>query len=211
MRKTNWKASFLKETSQLHWQEIRAKCPTGTDLEIWWADEARIGKEQDQRAAGQRREPGPSAPHDQRTMMGLISSARSARRRAGELASSFLLRHRGDAEHLAEISNAVDPGSRYGAHSRPPDGITPKLKVPDNITLMFLPPRSPECEPGREPLAVHEGQLAVECVFKDYDDIVHHCCAALGTGSLISRGRSCPSECATGRIGHDQRTLVLGS
>ncbi|MFK3969033.1 transposase [Ensifer adhaerens] len=25
--------------------------------------------------------------------------------------------------------------------------VTPKLKVPDNITLMFLPPRSPELNP----------------------------------------------------------------
>ncbi|KSV75293.1 hypothetical protein N182_26475 [Sinorhizobium sp. GL2] len=48
-------------------------------------------------------------------------------------------------EHLAEISNAVDPGAhaalileQAGWH------VTPKLKVPDNITLMFLPPRKPE-------------------------------------------------------------------
>ncbi|MCA1371315.1 transposase [Bradyrhizobium sp. BRP14] len=25
--------------------------------------------------------------------------------------------------------------------------VTPRLKVPDNITLMFLPPRSPELNP----------------------------------------------------------------
>ena len=48
-------------------------------------------------------------------------------------------------DHLAEISQAVDDGAhavlildQAGWH------VTPKLKVPDNITLMFLPPRSPE-------------------------------------------------------------------
>lgn len=33
--------------------------------------------------------------------------------------------------------------------------------------------------------------------------------AALGTRSSNSRGRSCPSDCAIGRIGHDQRTSVF--
>ncbi len=51
-------------------------------------------------------------------------------------------------EHLAEIGRSVDDGAhavlildQAGWH------VTPKLKVPDNITLMFLPPRSPELNP----------------------------------------------------------------
>lgn len=75
-------------------------------------------------------------------------------------------------EHLAEISNAVDPGAhavlildQAGWH------VTPKLKVPDNITLMFLPPRSPELNPV-------ENLWLSNRVFKDYDDIVDQCCRA---------------------------------
>lgn len=48
-------------------------------------------------------------------------------------------------QHLLEISQAVDDGAhavlildQAGWH------VTPKLSVPDNITLLSLPPRSPE-------------------------------------------------------------------
>ena len=51
-------------------------------------------------------------------------------------------------EHLKEISLAVDPGAhavlildQAGWH------VTPKLVVPGNITLVFLPPKSPELNP----------------------------------------------------------------
>lgn len=51
-------------------------------------------------------------------------------------------------EHLAEVSWSVDDGAyavlildQAGWH------VTPKPKVPDNIILMFLPPRSPELNP----------------------------------------------------------------
>nr|WP_246716288.1 hypothetical protein [Aurantimonas sp. DM33-3] len=65
-------------------------------------------------------------------------------------------------EHLKEISLAVDPGThavlildQAGWHT------TPKLVVPANITLMF-PVQGAGAEPGRECLAIHEGQLAVK-------------------------------------------------
>lgn len=50
--------------------------------------------------------------------------------------------------HLAEISKAVAPGAhaviimdQAGWHT------TPKLKVPDNITILPLPSKSPELNP----------------------------------------------------------------
>ena len=52
------------------------------------------------------------------------------------------------AAHLIEISAAVDPGAhavlivdQAGWH------LTPKLAIPDNITVLALPPRSPELNP----------------------------------------------------------------
>jgi len=82
-------------------------------------------------------------------------------------------------EHLAEISNAVDPGAhavlildQAGWH------VTPKLKVPDNITLMFLPPRSPELNPVENVWQFMRDNWLSNRVFKDYDDIVDQCCRA---------------------------------
>jgi transposase len=82
-------------------------------------------------------------------------------------------------EHLAEISSAVDPGAhavlildQAGWH------VTPKLKVPDNITLMFLPPRSPELNPVENVWQFMRDNWLSNRIFKDYHDIVEHCCAA---------------------------------
>ena len=82
-------------------------------------------------------------------------------------------------EHLAEISQAVDPGAhavlildQAGWH------VTPKLKVPDNITLMFLPPRSPELNPVENVWQFMRDNWLSNRIFKDYDDIVAHCCTA---------------------------------
>src|SRR4051812_43413775 len=65
--------------------------------------------------------------------------------------------------HLAEVAQAVAPGAhgvllmdRAGWH-RAKD-----LVVPDNLTLVLLPARAPELEPGREYLAFSARQLVVE-------------------------------------------------
>ena len=82
-------------------------------------------------------------------------------------------------EHLAEISQAVDPGAhavlildQAGWH------VTPKLKVPENITLMFLPPRSPELNPVENVWQFMRDNWLSNLVFRDYDDIVDQCCRA---------------------------------
>lgn len=82
-------------------------------------------------------------------------------------------------EHLAEISQAVDPCAhavlildQAGWH------VTPKLKVPENITLMFLPPRSPELNPVENVWQFMRDNWLSNRVFRDYDDIVDQCCRA---------------------------------
>lgn len=82
-------------------------------------------------------------------------------------------------QHLDEISLAVDSGAhavlildQAGWHT------TPKLKVPDNITLMFLPPRSPELNPVENIWQYMRDNWLSNRIFKDYDDIVAHCCQA---------------------------------
>ena len=82
-------------------------------------------------------------------------------------------------QHLDEISLAVDNGAhavlildQAGWHT------TPKLKAPDNITLMFLPPRSPELNPVENIWQYMRDNWLSNRIFKDYDDIVAHCCQA---------------------------------
>jgi hypothetical protein len=81
--------------------------------------------------------------------------------------------------HLLEISAAVAPGAhavllldRAGWH------LSGKLTLPDNITLLPLPPRSPELNPVENVWQFLRENWLSNRVFRDYDDIVAHCCDA---------------------------------
>ena len=81
--------------------------------------------------------------------------------------------------HLAEISLAVDPGAhavlmvdQAGWH------LSPKLNIPDNITLLPLPPRSPELNPVENIWQYLRDNWLSNRVFNSYDDIVALCCEA---------------------------------
>jgi transposase len=81
--------------------------------------------------------------------------------------------------HLAEISAMVAPGAhavvlmdRAGWH------LSGALEVPDNITLMPLPPRSPELNPVENVWQYLRDNWLSNRVFENYDDILDHCCTA---------------------------------
>jgi transposase len=81
--------------------------------------------------------------------------------------------------HLAEISTAVDPGAhavlivdQAGWH------MSPKLNIPDNITLLPLPPRSPELNPVENVWQFMRDNWLSNRIFTSYEDIVALCCEA---------------------------------
>lgn len=83
------------------------------------------------------------------------------------------------AAHLAETSAVVDPGAhavlmldQAGWH------MSAKLAVPDNITLLPLPPRSPELNPIENIWQLMRENWLSNRVFKSYQDIVALCCNA---------------------------------
>ena len=83
------------------------------------------------------------------------------------------------AAHLAEISTTVDPGAhavlmvdQAGWH------LSPKLNIPGNITLLPLPPRSPELNPVENIWQFMRDNWLSNRIFKSYDDIVALCCDA---------------------------------
>ncbi len=53
-----------------------------------------------------------------------------------------------------------------------------KLNVPENITLMPLPPRAPELNPVENIWQFMRDNWLSNRAFKSYDDIVDHCCFA---------------------------------
>ena len=82
--------------------------------------------------------------------------------------------------HLAEISTTVTAGAHAvltidgaGWHQ-----IGDKLRVPNNITLLHLPPYSPELNPVENVWDYLRDNTLSNSVFDDYDTIVDRCCAA---------------------------------
>ena len=136
--------AFNKEFSA-RLDEIAATDAGGKPIEAWFCDEARIGQKNKITRRWARRGTRPSAPSDQRTQSAYIFGAICPAK--GKAAGLVLPRCTTEAMalHLEEIAHAVTPGAhavllldQAGWH------LSPKLKLPDNITLLPLPSKSPE-------------------------------------------------------------------
>lgn len=81
--------------------------------------------------------------------------------------------------HLAVIAKTVLPGAHAilildGAGWHRSKG----LKVPDNISLLKLPPYSPELNPVENIWAYLRASQLANSIFDSYDEIVNACCQA---------------------------------
>ena len=81
--------------------------------------------------------------------------------------------------HLEEISSQVAPGAhavliqdQAGWHT------TKKLAVPENITLLHLPPRSPELNPVENIWQFLRDNWLSNRIFQSYEQIIVLCCEA---------------------------------
>jgi len=119
-------------------------------------------------------------PRDQRYAWAYLFGAVCPARGVG----AALVLPRADIEamnlHLAEISARVAPGAHAvltldGAGWHRPGG---KLKVPDNISLLPLPPYSPELNPVENIWQYLRQNYLANRVFDTYAAIVDACCAA---------------------------------
>ena len=158
--------------------EVRAAHP-GKRIELWFQDEARIGQKNKLTRRWARRGTRPRAPHDQRTAWAYIFGAICpAEGKGAGIVMPFCDTPAMQA-HLAEISATVAPDAhavlildQAGWH------LAGALVVPENITLLPLPPRSPELNPVENVWQFMRDNWLSNRVFKGYDDIVAHCCAA---------------------------------
>jgi hypothetical protein len=81
--------------------------------------------------------------------------------------------------HLDEIACAITPGAhavvlldQAGWHT------TPNLRMPENITLLSLPPRSPELNPAESLWQFLRQTFLSNRVFDTYDAILDAACEA---------------------------------
>lgn len=147
---------------------------------MWWQDEARIGQQGTLTRVWAERGSRPSAPRDQRYAWAYLFGAICPARGVG----AALVLPRADAAmmtlHLAEIGAAVVPGAHAilvvdGAGWHRTGG---SLRVPSNVTLLRLPPYSPELNPVEQVWAYLRGNKLSNRVFPSYDAIMDACCDA---------------------------------
>ena len=148
-------------------------------VEIWFQDEMRVGQKNGlvyQWAAKGTR---PRQPKDQRYANAYLFGAICPARDTG----AALVLPRADAiamqHHLDEISRCVAAGAhavlaldKAGWHT------TRKLQVPANISLLHLPPASPELNPTENVWQYLRQTYLSNRVFRDYDDVVEASSAA---------------------------------
>ena len=142
-------------------------------------DEARVGQKNGITRRWARRGTRPSVPKDQRRASAWIFGAVCPAEGKGAGIVLPRCNTEGMALHLAEISAAVAPSAhavllldQAGWHG------SAELAVPDNITLMPLPPRCPELNPVENVWQFMRDNWLSNRIFKSYADILDHCCFA---------------------------------
>ena len=151
----------------------------GKPVEIWFADEARVGQKNKITRRWARRGSRPPAPKDQRTASAYIFGAICPAE--GKGAGLVLPRCTSEnmSLHLAEISRQVSPGAhavvlldQAGWHQ------SRRLEIPANLTLRPLPSRAPELNPVENVWQFLRDNWLSNRIFASHEAIVDHCCWA---------------------------------
>ncbi len=154
----------------------------GKPVEVWFADEARVGQQGTLTRVWARRGSRPRAPRDRRYTWTWLFGAVCPARQTG--AAVIMPEVNVDAmnEHLAEISRSVSVGAiaplvldGAGWHS------SLRLAVPDNIVLLPLPPYAPELNPMENIWEFLRANFLSHRVWNSYPEIVHACRDAWNT------------------------------
>lgn len=153
--------------------------PKGAPVEAWFQDEARIGQKNGLVYQWAKRGSRPRQPKDQRYDNAYLFGAICPARDTGvavvmPYANTFAMQ-----AHIDEISRHVTAGGhallmldQAGWHT------TGKLALPANITLLHLPPRSPELNPTENVWQYLRQTWLSNRVFEGYNDICDACCEA---------------------------------
>ena len=142
-------------------------------IEIWFEDEMRVGQKNGLVYQWAKKGTRPRQPKDQRYANVYVFGAICPARDTG----TALVLPRADASamqlHLDQISRHVTCGAhavltldKAGWHT------TRKLQVPSNISLLHLPPASPELNPTENIWQYLRQTYLSNRVFRDYEDVV---------------------------------------
>jgi transposase len=153
--------------------------PQGAPIEIWFQDEARIGQKNGLVRQWARRGTRPRQPADQRCENAYLFGAICPAQGKGAALALPLANTEAMQLHIDEIARHVAPGAhavlifdRAGWHT------TPELKMPANITPIWLPSRAPELNPVEDIWQYLRQNWLSNTVFETYDAIIDAACGA---------------------------------
>jgi transposase len=153
--------------------------PDSTPIEIWFQDEARIGQKNGQVYQWAKKGSRPRQPKDQRyTSCYIFGAVCAARDKAVALimpyADSLAMQC-----HLDEISENVAAGA-HGVVTMDGAGWhrAHDLNIPDNLSILFIPPYSPELNPTENIWQFLRQNYLSNQVYETYEAIVDACCKA---------------------------------
>lgn len=151
----------------------------GTPIEIWFQDEARVGQQGTLTQIWARRGTRPRAPRDQRYKWAYLFGAICPDRGTGAALVLPYANTEAMNMHLEEISLCVAQGSHAvvivdGAGYHKSDDLV----IPKNISLLRLPPYSPELNSHENIWQyLRQNKLSLT-VWSNYNDIVECCSEA---------------------------------
>ena len=149
----------------------------GRPIEIWFQDEARVGQKGGHAyiwaKVGSRPPMVRDNRHDSAHLLGAICPARGV----GAAIIMPAVNTEAMNAHLSEIGSQVAPGAHAvlvldgaGWHQTGGD-----LNVPDNITLLSLPPYAPELNPMENVWEYLRANKLCAVVWNTYDEIINAC------------------------------------
>ena len=174
-------------------EEIRSSLAPDTPVEVWFQDEMRVGQKNKLTYRWARKGSRPRAAHDQRTQSTYLFGAVCPELGTGAALVLPFCNSEAMQLHLDEIATKVGAGAhaiiildQAGWHG------AKELKVPHNISLLPLPPRSPELNSQENIWQFMRQNWLSNRVFKSYDDIVDRVYegAMLGRIGILNQKRS---------------------
>jgi hypothetical protein len=156
-----------------------AGVPANTPVEVWFQDETRIGQKNPQVRVWARKGTRPRQPADQRPQSAYLFGAVAPERGTGAAVVMPKANTRAMQLHLEEISRRVAAG-HHGVvvMDQASWHTTDKPRVPDNLSILLLPPRSPEINPIETLWEYLRQNYLSNRVFESSTEIVDACAGA---------------------------------
>lgn len=149
-------------------------------IELWWQDEARVGQQGTLTRVWAEKGSRPRRPKDQRYKWAYLYGAVCPARGVGAALVLPTTNAEMMSRHLAEISQQVQAGHHAvvildgaGWHT-----TGNRLIVPDNISLLKLPPYAPELNPVENVWQYLRQNFLSNRVYESYHAILDACCDA---------------------------------